>query len=115
MGIALVRALDDARWQCRVHCPRRRPRDQDQRIAFSAEVAAKGVPRLAPLAIRRGDHNQGTARRGERGPSRVEDLLVGIEAVLGPPKGDLVGNDSDRSGPSDGPIARRPAFDVDAV
>ena len=114
-GIALVRALDDARRQCRVHRPRRGPRDQDQRIAFRAEVAAKGVPQLAPLAIGRGDHNQGAARRGERGPSGVENLLVGIEAVLGPPKGDLVGNDSDRSGPSDGPIARRPAFDVDAV
>ncbi len=114
-GIALVGALDDARGQCRVHRPRRRPRDQDQGIALRAEVAAKGVPQLAALAIGRGDRNQRAAGGRERGASRVENLLVGIEAVLGPPEGDLVGDDCDRRDPSDGSIARRPAFDVDAV
>jgi hypothetical protein len=56
-GIALVRALDDALGQCRVHRPRGRPRDQDQRIALRTEVTAKGVPQLAALAIGRGNHD----------------------------------------------------------
>ena len=95
-GIALIRALDDAGRQCRVHGPRRRLGDENERVAGRAEVAAECVPQFASLRVRAADDDQRSARRRQSGPHCIQYFPVRVPArFIGAPKRNLIGDNAD--------------------
>lgn len=83
-------------------------------MTVSSVVALERRIQLAALGVWAGDADQWTAGRRQRGPKRLQDLAVGISAVIAAPKGNLVTKRRNGRDAPNGPEARRPDDDVDA-
>src|ERR1700722_4101612 len=100
--VRLYGTINYALRERRVHLPARSLRNEDQRIAGLAEVALERSVKLTALCMRRRNGNQRAAGRGEAGPQRFENLLVGIGRVVRPPERYLIANHGDRGNAADG-------------
>src|SRR6202034_4121411 len=113
-GVLLISAIDNLLRKARIHHPRRRLRNQNERMTVRPEMPPDRAVELATLRVRRTDQDQRTARRRQSRTQCAKNFLVGICAVE-IPEGDLVANRPDARDTSNRSKRGRPDTDVDAA